>query len=150
MYQAAAVGAWQTTPLVVAHHVSHAAPNDVVALDAKTGACSDSTGTADARPDRLLRRNNRGLAILGDTLYMARLTHTWSRSTRKSGRPVWNTKVAEGKAGYSLTLAPLASRQIIVVRGGEYGIRGFVAAYDARSGGSWPSTRFPRRRTGGR
>src|SRR5205809_1715162 len=54
----------------------------------------------------------------------------------KTGRPVWNTQVGESKAGYSVTLAPLVVKDkvIVGVGGGEYGIRGFVAAYDARNG----------------
>jgi alcohol dehydrogenase (cytochrome c) len=54
----------------------------------------------------------------------------------KSGQPLWKTKVAESKAGYSLTLAPLAvkDRVIVGVGGGEFGIRGFIAAYHAETG----------------
>src|SRR5207247_9672986 len=54
----------------------------------------------------------------------------------KVGRPVWDTKVAEYKDGYSITLAPLVVKDKVVigVGGGEFGIRGFVAAYDARTG----------------
>ena len=49
---------------------------------------------------------------------------------------MWNTEVADSKGGYSVTLAPLAVKDKILlgVGGGEYGIRGFVAAYDARTG----------------
>ena len=52
----------------------------------------------------------------------------------KTGRPLWNTKVADSKAGYSITLAPLVVKDkvIVGVGGGEYGIRGFVAAFDAQ------------------
>ena len=54
----------------------------------------------------------------------------------KTGRPLWDTQVAESKSGYSLTLAPLAVKDKIIVGvgGGEYGIRGFVAAFNARTG----------------
>ena len=54
----------------------------------------------------------------------------------KSGRLVWKTKVAESKEGYSITVSPLAlkDRVVIGVGGGEYGIRGFISAYDARTG----------------
>ena len=53
----------------------------------------------------------------------------------KTGRPIWKTQVAETKSGYSITLAPLVVKDkvIVGVGGGEYGIRGFIAAYDART-----------------
>src|SRR4029453_12918998 len=49
---------------------------------------------------------------------------------------VWQTRVADYKAGYTITVAPLAVRDKIIVgvAGGEYGIRGFLDAYDANSG----------------
>src|SRR5262249_13393923 len=80
--------------------------------------------------------NNRGLAMLGDTLYMGTLDAHLVAIDAKSGRPLWNVEVASSKAGYSVTLAPLAVKDKIIVGvgGGEYGIRGFIAAYDARSG----------------
>ena len=54
----------------------------------------------------------------------------------RSGRPIWNTKVADSKAGYSITMAPLVVKDKVVVGvgGGEYGIRGFIAAFDAKTG----------------
>jgi alcohol dehydrogenase (cytochrome c) len=138
MYQAAVQGNWQTTPLVVdgIMYLTQR-PNDVVALDAKTGRVFwiyRHTLT----PNQVVccGANNRGLAILGDTLFMGTLDAHLVAIDTKSGRPIWTTKVAESKAGYSLTLAPLAVKDKVVVGvgGGEYGIRGFVAAYDARTG----------------
>ena len=75
--------------------------------------------------------------MLGDTLLHGHARRaTSSRSTPEAGRPLWKTQVADAKAGYSLTLAPLVVKDKVVVGvgGGEYGIRGFVAAYDAKSG----------------
>jgi alcohol dehydrogenase (cytochrome c) len=53
-----------------------------------------------------------------------------------SGQPVWQTSVADPSLGYAMTLAPLVvgDKVIVGVAGGEYGIRGFIAAYDAASG----------------
>src|SRR5438105_9761747 len=138
MYQAAVAGAWQTTPLVVdgIMYLTQR-PNDVVALDARTGRVfwiyryptpSNTIVCCGA--------NNRGLAILGDTLFMGTLDAHLVALDAKSGRPIWNTEVATSTSGYSLTLAPLVVKDkvIVGVGGGEYGIRGFVAAYDARTG----------------
>ena len=138
MYQAAVAGAWQTTPLVVdgIMYLTQR-PNDVVALDAKTGRVFwIYRHQLDPTQIVCCGSNNRGLAILGDTLYMGTLDAHLIAIDTKSGRPVWNTRVADNKAGYSVTLAPLVVKDkvMIGVGGGEYGIRGFVAAYDARSG----------------
>jgi alcohol dehydrogenase (cytochrome c) len=138
MYQAAVAGNWQTSPLVVdAVMYFTQRPNDVVALDAKTGRVFWIYRHTLA-PNQIVccGANNRGLAILGDTLFMGTLDAHLVAIDARSGRPLWNTRVADSKAGYSLTLAPLVVKDkvIVGVGGGEYGIRGFVAAYEARTG----------------
>ena len=138
MYQGAATGAWQTTPLVVdgIMYLTQR-PNEVVALDAKTGRVFwIYRYTLSPTLIVCCGANNRGLAMLGDTLFMGTLDAHLVAIDAKSGRPLWKTQVAEAKAGYSLTHAPLAVKDkvIVGVGGGEYGIRGFVAAYDAKSG----------------
>jgi alcohol dehydrogenase (cytochrome c) len=66
----------------------------------------------------------------------ARSTATCSRSTPKPEKGIWNVTVAKAEAGYALTLAPLVVKDKVIVgtAGGEYGIRGFLAAYDAKTG----------------
>ena len=95
--------------------------------------------SAHPRPDadRLLRREqSRSRRSSATRSSWARSTRISSRSTRRPDTPLWNTKVAESKGGYSVTHAPLVVKDkvIVGVGGGEYGIRGFVAAFDARSG----------------
>jgi alcohol dehydrogenase (cytochrome c) len=138
VYQAPLAGAWQTTPLVVDGILYLTQrPNDVVALDAATGRVYWIYSYNNSSELIVCcGSNNRGLAILGETLFMGTLdAHLVAIDTR-SGRPLWKTKVAESRAGYSITLAPLAvkDRVIVGVGGGEYGIRGFVAAYHAQTG----------------
>ena len=55
---------------------------------------------------------------------------------RVSGKARWNIAVGDVKAGYSITMAPLVIKDkvLVGVGGGEYGIRGYVAAYDAKTG----------------
>jgi alcohol dehydrogenase (cytochrome c) len=79
---------------------------------------------------------SRGLAILGDTLYMAAVDAHLIAIDAKTGHALWDTKVANTASGYSMTVAPLAIKDkvLVGVAGGEYGIRGFVAAYDAHTG----------------
>ncbi len=102
-------------------------PNDVVALDAATGRqfwIYSYVPSPLARP--CCGRVNRGLAILGDTLFMATIDGHLIAVDAKSGRPIWNIAVAKPEAGYALTLAPLVVKDKVIIgtAGGEYGIRG--------------------------
>ena len=131
-------GAWQSTPLVVdgVMYVTQR-PNDVVALDAKTGRAFwvyRHMPSPDARV--CCGSNNRGVAILGDTLFLGTLDARLIAIDARSGRPLWNVQVGDPKLGYSITMAPLVVKDKVLVGmgGGEYGIRGYVAAYDARTG----------------
>ncbi len=138
MYQASVSGAWQATPLVVdgIMYVSQR-PNDVVALDAKTGRVfwiHRYVPSADQKA--CCGANNRGLAILGDTLFMGTLDARLVAIHTKTGRRLWDVPVADYQLSYSVTLAPLVVKDkvIVGVGGGDLGIRGFIAAYDARTG----------------
>jgi alcohol dehydrogenase (cytochrome c) len=138
VYQSATAGSWQATPLVVdgIMYVTQR-PNDVVALDATTGRVFWIYHYNNAAELKVCcGANNRGLAILGDTLFMDTLDAHLAAIDTKSGRPVWKTRVADCKSGYSLTVAPLAvkDRVIVGVGGGEFGIRGFIAAFDVKTG----------------
>jgi alcohol dehydrogenase (cytochrome c) len=138
VYQAQSLQSFETTPLVVDGIMYlTAAPNTVVALDAARGRVFwnyEHTPSADARP--CCGRINRGLAILGDTVFMATIDSQLIAVDTVSGQPVWQTSVADPSLGYAMTLAPLVvgDKVIVGVAGGEYGIRGFIAAYDAASG----------------
>ncbi len=137
-FQARSLEKFESTPIVVdgMMYVTQA-PNDIVALDAVTGKTFwvyNYTPSTDARP--CCGRVNRGVAILGDTLFMATIDAHLVAVDTKNGRPVWNTEVASAKAGYAMTLAPLIIKDKVItgVAGGEYGIRGFIAAYDVKTG----------------
>jgi alcohol dehydrogenase (cytochrome c) len=138
VYQNDVFGAWQTSPIVVdgIMYITQR-PNTVSALDARTGRVFWQyryTPSADARV--CCGSNNRGVAILGDTLYMGTLDAHLIAIDAKNGRPLWNIAVADVKLAYSITMAPLIVKDKVVlgVGGGEFGIRGFVAAYDAKTG----------------
>jgi alcohol dehydrogenase (cytochrome c) len=131
-------GAWQSTPLVVdgIMYLTQR-PNDVLAVDAKTGRVFwlyRHTPSTDARV--CCGSNNRGLAILGDTLFLATLDARLIAIDARNGRPLWNVPVGEPKLGYSMTMAPLVVKDKVLVGtgGGEYGIRGYIAAYDVKTG----------------
>jgi alcohol dehydrogenase (cytochrome c) len=132
------VGVWESNPLVIdgVMYVTQR-PNDVVALDAKTGKVFwiyHYTPSPDAKV--CCGANNRGVAVLGDTLYMGTLDAHLVALDTKTGQLLWNTTVADVKLAYSITMAPLVVKDKVVigVGGGEFGIRGFVAAYDGKTG----------------
>lgn len=79
---------------------------------------------------------NRGLAILGGRLFMATPDAKVIALDIRDGREIWRTEMADYKKGYGATLAPLAVKDKIIVgvSGGEFGIRGFIDAYDAATG----------------
>ena len=80
--------------------------------------------------------NNRGVAIMGDRVYMGTLDAKLVALDTKTGKPVWETQIADPELGYSETMAPVAvnGKILIGTNGGEYGIRGFVKAFDAADG----------------
>jgi alcohol dehydrogenase (cytochrome c) len=131
-------GAWQSTPLVVdgIMYLTQR-PNDIIAADAKTGRVFWMY-RHNTSPDQkaCCGSNNRGVAILGDAVFMGTLDGYLVSVDSKTGKLNWKIKVAEMKAAYSITLAPLALKDKIMigVGGGEFGIRGFVAAFDAKTG----------------
>jgi alcohol dehydrogenase (cytochrome c) len=80
--------------------------------------------------------NNRGVAAYGDNIYMGTLDAKLVALNAKTGTVVWQTEIADPELGYSETMAPTAvnGKILIGTNGGEYGIRGFVKAFDAKDG----------------
>src|ERR1700721_2922720 len=138
VFQARSLEKFEATPLVVDGVMyTVQAPNDIVALDANTGRIFWIYSYSSAPQARLCcGRVNRGLAILGDTLFMGTIDAHIVAVDAKNGHLLWNSKVASPEAGYAITHAPLVVKDKVIVgtAGGEYGIRGFLAAYDVHSG----------------
>jgi alcohol dehydrogenase (cytochrome c) len=80
--------------------------------------------------------NNRGVAVYKDKVYLATLDSKLVALDAKTGSVIWETQIADPELGYSETMAPTAvdGKILIGTNGGEYGIRGFVRAYDADTG----------------
>ncbi len=80
--------------------------------------------------------NNRGVAAYGNMVYFATLDAKLVALDAKTGKLDWQTQIADPELGYSETMAPTAvdGKILIGTNGGEYGIRGFVKAYDAKDG----------------
>ena len=83
-------------------------------------------------------RVNRGVAILGDTLYMGTLNSHLIAVNAKNGTLLWDTTVIvpPANATYPVTVAPLIVKDKVIIgtAGGDGAIRGFLAAYDAKTG----------------
>ena len=129
------IGAWQSSPLVDngIMYVTQR-PNDVMALDAKTGRAFwiyRHPTPADQRA--CCGSNNRGVAMLDNTLYMGTLDARLIALDARTGRKLWDVQVGEYKNGYSITMAPLIVKDKVLVGigGGEYGVRGYMTAHDA-------------------
>jgi alcohol dehydrogenase (cytochrome c) len=132
------LGRAETTPLVVdgVMFITES-PSNLVAVDAATGR--PFWRYDHELPDDLricCGRNNRGVAILGETLYMSTLDAHLVAIDARSGNLLWSAEVADYRAGYSKTAAPLIVKDKVVtgIAGGEFGIRGFLDAYDADTG----------------
>lgn len=138
LWQARSVEKFEATSIVldgVLYTVQ--APNDVVALDAKTGRPIWTylyRNLPEAR--NCCGQVNRGLAILGETLFMGTLDAHVIALDAKSGDLLWKTKLAEAKDRYVITHAPLVVKDKVIVgtAGGDGGATGIIAAFDAKSG----------------
>jgi alcohol dehydrogenase (cytochrome c) len=110
--------------------------NQVIALDAKTG---DLLWRYKRElPDDIILSHptNRGVGLYDDKVYMGTLDCHLLALDAKTGKVVWDKTVDDYKKGYYLTLAPLVVKGKVIVgmSGGEYGIRGYIAAFDANTG----------------
>ena len=138
MYQINDPGQFETMPLVVDGilYISEP-PSNATALDARTG-----------RPLWVYRRPiapdvrvccgqvNRGLAIFGDTLYLGTVDAHLIALDARTGHVRWDVVVADYTTGHAITAAPLVvkNKVFVGISGGEYGIRGFLDAYDTETG----------------
>jgi alcohol dehydrogenase (cytochrome c) len=138
MYQIKVSHHFETEPLVFdgVMYITEP-PSDVTALDIRTG-----------RPIWTYRRSlpkdiivccgqvNRGLAALDDQLFVGTVDGHLVALDMQTGRVRWDVRVADYKEAYSITAAPLTVKDKIIVgvAGAEYGVRGFLDAYDAKTG----------------
>src|SRR5580692_2478185 len=128
----------ETTPLVVNGIMFLTAANDAFALDARTGrvvwhhAVPISEGLIDDASGHI----NRGVAVWRDRVYMETDNAHLLCLDARSGNTIWDVAYADWNKNYGATSAPLVVKDKILVgtSGGDDGVRGFVAAYDAQSG----------------
>jgi alcohol dehydrogenase (cytochrome c) len=157
LWASQSTGRFEATPLVVDGVLyTVQAPNDVVALDAMSGQVLWTftyTPAPGARATGGGGRPNRGLAILGDQLFLGTLDAHLLAIDARTGKVRWNTTVANAADAackppdvkqapcYVITHAPLVVKDKVIVGtgGGDgsrsgYGIRGVIAAYDVTTG----------------
>jgi alcohol dehydrogenase (cytochrome c) len=139
VYQFKSFGRQETSPIVVdgVMYITES-PTIVTALDVRTGR---TLWTWRRQMPPFVKtigfgQSNRGLAILDETIYVGSLDCYLIALDAKSGAVRWQTKVGDNSTGHSITAAPLAidGKIIVGISGGEAGIRGFLDAYDARTG----------------
>jgi len=127
----------EATPLVVDGVMYTTQPGAVVALDARSGRpLWRWSRTPKEKNPYEINPYNRGVAILGHTLFVGTLDAALVALDARTGAPLWEVKVADSMVGYSLTSAPLVVKDEVLVgiTGGEFGARGFLDAYDASTG----------------
>jgi alcohol dehydrogenase (cytochrome c) len=137
-FQVGDLGQFETTPLVVDGVLYGTGQNNrAFAIDVRTGRAIWRYQRN--LPDKLqpcCGMVNRGFAILGNKLFMATLdAHVIALDT-KTGNLLWDATAADYHQAYTFTVAPLALKNevIVGVSGGEYGVRGFIDAYDTETG----------------
>jgi alcohol dehydrogenase (cytochrome c) len=138
VYQANSLQKLETTPLVMdgIMYITEP-PSHVTALDTRTGKALWKYRRVIPDDVRVCcGQVNRGVAALGDLLYIGTVDAHLVALDSKTGAVRWDVVIADYKAGYSITAAPLALKDKIVVgmAGGEYGVRGFLDVYDAKTG----------------
>jgi len=110
--------------------------NQVIALDATRGTLLWRYRRALADDVILLHPTSRGVALFADKVFFAAGDAVLVALDARTGKEIWTTTVADNKAGYYMSVAPLVAdgKVIVGASGGELGVRGFVAAFDAASG----------------
>lgn len=138
IFQTEIVESLETSPIVV-NGVMYVTTsfNHVYALDAATGQqiwhYKHKMGPVTTY---CCGPNNRGVAISGDRVFMGTLDAKLVSLDSKTGKVLWETQIADAELGYSETMAPtvVGDKVLIGTNGGEYGIRGFVKAFDTQTG----------------
>jgi PQQ-dependent dehydrogenase (methanol/ethanol family) len=138
VFQTEVVDSMETTPIVV-NGVMYitTAFNHVYALDARTGQqIWHHKHNMGPITTYCCGPNNRGVAVAGDRLFMGTLDAKLVALDAKTGKQVWEAQIADPELGYSETMAPTVvdNKVLIGTNGGEYGIRGFVKAFDTATG----------------
>jgi alcohol dehydrogenase (cytochrome c) len=127
----------ESAPLVNNGVMFISTPSDqVIAIDVKSGNLLWRYKRSRPATAIVLHDTSRGVALYGDKVYFAAAPAVLVCLDAKTGKEVWSTPVADNKAGYYTSLAPLIAggKVMLGASGGELGVRGFVAAFDPETG----------------
>jgi alcohol dehydrogenase (cytochrome c) len=110
--------------------------SQVIALDAATGDLLWRYKRRLPEGFSALHNTSRGVALYGDKVFFPALDAELVALDARTGKVAWQAKVADWKDGYYMTMAPLVVRGkvLVGVAGGEFGVRGFIAAFEAETG----------------
>ena len=137
-WQFSGAGVLQATPLVEDGVMyTTGASGYVYALDARTGKqLWQYQHRVKSSHVNMNATSNRGVAKLGERLFLVTADAGVSALDAKTGRLLWHTVMADADQGYYGSLAPLALKDKIIagVSGGEFGGRGFIDAFDPTTG----------------
>jgi alcohol dehydrogenase (cytochrome c) len=132
------VGHLETTPLVVDGIMYVTSVNECFALDAGTGRQIWHYQRAKTRGvvGAVVLGFNRGVAWRGDRIFMVTDHAHVIALNRFNGELLWETEMADFRQNYDANSAPLVVGNLVIsgIAGGDEGVRGFVAAYDAATG----------------
>jgi alcohol dehydrogenase (cytochrome c) len=138
LYQMPTTHTVETTPLVVDGVMYFTEPpSNVVAVDAETGKQFwRYRRPLPSKINACCGQVNKGVAISGDRVFVGTVDAHLVSLDARTGDVLWDVEVADYKTGHSITVAPLVVKDMIIcgISGGEYGIRGFLDAYDAKTG----------------
>jgi len=128
----------EVTPVVVDGIMFVTAANDAFALDAQTGRTlwHYSRPVTEGLIDDASQHHNRGVGIWRSRIYMETDNAHLLCLDARSGHLLWDVAYTDGNPNYGATSAPLVVQNKVIVgtSGGDDGVRGFVAAYDAETG----------------
>ncbi len=120
--------------------------SQVMALDAASGALLWRYKRRLPEGFSALHNTSRGVALYGDKVFFPALDAVLVALDAKTGKVAWEAKVEDWKTGYYMTMAPLIvkGKVLVGVAGGEFGVRGFVEAFDADTGKpAWKTYTIP-------
>ena len=137
----------ESAPIVNGGLMFITAPGNIVmALDAVTGAVVWRNQRPRPKGSFVLHDTNRGVALYGDRVYVVAGEAQLLALDARTGKELWAATVADNKSAYYLTMAPLIAdgKVLVGASGGEFGVRGFVAAFDLDTGKElWRSFTVP-------
>lgn len=110
--------------------------NQVIALDAATGDLRWRYKRRMPEGFSALHNTSRGVALYGGKVFFPALDAVLVALDASTGKVAWQTTVEDWKTGYYMTMAPLVvkGKVLVGVAGGEFGVRGFIQAFDAETG----------------